>query len=287
MGSGIPDRVGQRSVMAKPPTDEQIIEIVQSRLNWFYLKHNLQAEDYPDLYPLESSQIRNLARESASVRSLLEKCAQIFEAVEVDKQSQVRNEGENRQQKLMDIYHDLLDRVDDCQLNDDNLAAIIAQNIRMLPEGGTAFVVVDRVEEVNNSSHDIQFTISGYDQFRQKEVKIGVKVCEAENGKTFNAVMKRLLNYEKHQMTRGCLVRYHEVPKNWKKGKQLEQELVAEKGGKVVLWEQEGILPLVALKRIYDEAEEYGFAKEEVSNLVKDLKLEVDNQLIHQILRDG
>lgn len=290
MGSGIPDRVGQRSVMSKPPTDEQMIEIVQSRLNLFYRKHNLQAEDYLDLYPLESSQIRNIARESASVRSLLEKCAQIFEAVEVDKQSEVRNEGENRQQKFMDIYHDILDRVDDCQLNDDNLAAIIAQNIRMLPEGGTAFVVVDRVEEVKSSprsSHDIQFTISGYDQFRQKPVKIGVKVCETENGHTFNAVMKRLLDYEKHQITRSCLVRYHEVPKKWKKGKQLEQELVAEKGGKVVLWEQEGILPLVALKRIYDEAEEYGFAKEEVNNLVKDLKLEVDNQLIHQILRDG
>jgi len=292
MGSGIPDRVGQRSVMAKPPTDEQMIEIVQSRLNWFYQKHNLQVQDYPDLYPLESSKIRNIAREGAGVRSVLEECAKIFDSVGVDSQSLVRNEGDNIPKKFRDIYHDILERVndtmkDDYHLADDNLAAIIAQNIRMLPEGGTAFVVVDRVEEVNSSSHDIQFTISGYDQFRQKQVKIGVKVCETENGHTFNAVMKRLLDYEKHQITRSCLLRYHEVPKKWKKGKQLEQELVAEKGGKVVLWEREGILPLVALKRIYDEAEEHGFAKEEVSNLVKELKLEVDNQLIHQILRDG
>jgi len=292
MGSGIPDRVGQRSVMAQPPTDEQMIEIVQSRLNLFYRKHNLQVEDYPDLYPLESSKIRNLARKSAGVRSVLEECAKCFDAVEVDSQSLVRNEGDNIQKKFMDIYHDILQRVDDTmkddyQLADDKLAAIIAQNIRMLPEGGTAFVVIDRVEEVKSSSHDIQFTISGYDQFRKKQVKIGVKVCEAENGKTFNAVMKRLLDYEKHQMTSGCLVRYQEVPKTWKKGKQFQQELVAEKEGKVVFWKQKEILPLVALKRIYDEAEEYGFAKEEVSDIVKELKLEVDNQLIHQILRDG
>lgn len=292
MGSGIPDRVGERSVMAKPPTDEQMIEIVQSRLNLFYQKHNLQVQDYPDLYPLESSKIRNIARDGAGVRSVLQECAKIFDSVEVDSQSLITNEGDNIQKKFMDIYRDILERVndtmkDDYHLADDNLAAIIAQNIRMLPAGGTAFVVVDRVEDVNGSSHDIQFTISGYDQFREKQVKIGVKVCQLENGNKFNPVMKRLLDYEKYQINRSCLVRHHEVPKTWKKSKQLEQEMVAEKGGKVVIWKQEEILPLVALKRIYDEAEEYGFAKEEVSNLVKELKLQVDNQLIHQILRDG
>ncbi|MFM5888480.1 MAG: hypothetical protein ACKOQS_09360, partial [Dolichospermum sp.] len=34
MGSGIPDRVGQRSVKAQPPTTEQTIELVKLRLDW-------------------------------------------------------------------------------------------------------------------------------------------------------------------------------------------------------------------------------------------------------------
>ncbi|MDB9474725.1 hypothetical protein [Dolichospermum circinale] len=71
MGSGIPDRVGQRSVKAQPPTTEQTIELVKLRLDWFYKNNNLNSEDYPHLYPFEESKIKHIASESAGARSLM------------------------------------------------------------------------------------------------------------------------------------------------------------------------------------------------------------------------
>ncbi|MFM6346723.1 MAG: hypothetical protein ACKPFK_16460, partial [Dolichospermum sp.] len=65
MGSGIPDRVGQRSVKAQPPTTEQTIELVKLRLDWFYKNNSLNSQDYPHLYPFEETKIRRIASESA------------------------------------------------------------------------------------------------------------------------------------------------------------------------------------------------------------------------------
>lgn len=71
MGSGIPDRVGQRSVIAKPPSAEQMIELVKLRLDWFYEKSNLNSHDYPDLYPFEENKIKSVANQAAGARSAI------------------------------------------------------------------------------------------------------------------------------------------------------------------------------------------------------------------------
>lgn len=44
------------------------------------------------------------------------------------------------------------------------------------------------------------------------------------------------------------------------------------------------INPLAAIQTIYEEAENYGFTKDQVNNFVKKLRLAADNQLICEIL---
>ncbi|MGI8504914.1 MAG: hypothetical protein ACR2LR_27875, partial [Hassallia sp.] len=237
MGSGIPDRVGQRSVIAKPPSAEQMIELVKLRLDWFYEKSNLNSHDYPDLYPFEENKIKSVANQAAGARSLMTWCAEEFEKATVPHNGGDKpvdpppDPVEKKKQELLDTYNELLNTIDIPMNNDDKLAAIITCAMKMIPDGGTENVVLTQVNKVANGTHDLHLIVSGYDSLNQHNVKIGVRVCETTNAKTFNAVIKRLLDYRKHGITRGCLVRSTDVPRNWKVGNQLRQQLENQQGG--------------------------------------------------------
>ncbi|MBE9258245.1 hypothetical protein [Dolichospermum sp. LEGE 00246] len=282
MGSGIPDRVGQRAVRAKPPTTEQTIELVKLRLNWFYKNNSLNAEDYPHLYPFEESKIKHIASESASARSLMKWCADEFEKI-----TQVippEDEDKKKKKPFLEKYQELLKRIRIPMKDDDQLAAIITCAMNMIPNGGTANVVIQEVKKIADATHDLHFIISGYDCLHKCQIKIGVRICETTNGKTFNAVMTRLVNYDKYGLTRGCLIRSSDVPRSWKIGYALKEKLEKEQGGEVVVLKKNDIKPLVAIQKIYEQAEDYGFTKEEVTQFVKDLSLAADNLLICEIL---
>jgi Cdc6-like AAA superfamily ATPase len=275
MGSGIPDRVGQRAVRAKPPTTEQTIELVKLRLNWFYKNNSLNAEDYPHLYPFEESKIKHIASESASARSLMTWCADEFEKVIDDKK---------KKKTFLEKYDELIKQIQIPMKDDDQLAAIIFCAMTMIPNGGTANVVIQEVKKIADATHDLHFIISGYDCLHKSQVKIGVRICETTNGKTFNAVMTRLVNYDKYGLTRGCLIRSTDVPRSWKIGYALKEKLEKEQGGEVVVLKKNDMKPLVAIQKIYEQSEDYGFTKEEIKQFVKDLGLAADNLLICEIL---
>ena len=290
MGSGIPDRVGQRSVRAKPPTTEQTIELVKLRLDWLYKENNLNSEDYPHLYPFEESKIRHIASESAGARSLMIWCADEFEKVIIQRPGTKGNDSvdpptpPDKKKQFLETYQELVKRIRIPMKDDDQLAAIILSAMTMIPNGGTENVVIQEVKKVSDATHDLHFIISGYDCLNICEVKIGVRICETTNGKTFNAVMTRLLNYDKYGLTRGCLIRSTDVPRSWKIGYALKEKLEQEQGGEVVVLKKNDIKPLVAIQKIYEQAEDYGFTKEEVTQFVKDLSLAADNLLICEIL---
>ncbi|MFN8950878.1 MAG: hypothetical protein ACK5WC_07020, partial [Aphanizomenon sp.] len=150
MGSGIPDRVGQRAVRAKPPTTEQTIELVKLRLNWFYKNNSLNAEDYPHLYPFEESKIKHIASESASARSLMTWCADEFEKVIDD---------EKKKKTFLEKYDELIKQIQIPMKDDDQLAAIIFCAMTMIPNGGTANVVIQEVKKIADATHDLHFII--------------------------------------------------------------------------------------------------------------------------------
>jgi hypothetical protein len=284
MGSGIPDRVGQRSVKAQPPTTEQTIELVKLRLDLFYKKNNLNSEDYPHLYPFEESKIRHIASESAGARSLMIWCADEFEKVGTKGNDSVDPPRPHKKKQFLETYQKLVKRIRIPMKDDDQLAAIIFCAMTMILNGGTANVVIQEVKKIADATHDLHFIISGYDCLHKSQVKIGVRICETTNGKTFNAVMTRLVNYDKYGLTRGCLIRSTDVPRSWKIGYALKEKLEKEQGGEVVVLKKNDMKPLVAIQKIYEQSEDYGFTKEEIKQFVKDLGLAADNLLICEIL---
>lgn len=284
MGSGIPDRVGQWSVATNPPTADQMLELVKLRLAWFHSKNNLNPEAYPNLYPFDANKIRGIASKAAGVRDLMTWCAEKFDSVEIVNPVIPIDPNDNKRQEFLDAYNELLSRVSVPDRNDDLLAAIIGSTMAMIPKGGTENVIITSVTHIKQAGHDLHLIIDGYDSLQQKTVRIGVRVSETLTGMTFNAVMQRLLKYTKHNITRGCLVRSTPVPLSWKKGKQLEEKLVQEQGGEVVVLKKDDIKPLAALHQIYEEAENYGFTKQEVIEFVKELNLAAKNPLLCEIL---
>ncbi|WP_293130726.1 hypothetical protein [Microcoleus sp. bin38.metabat.b11b12b14.051] len=285
MGSGIPDRVGQWSVATNPPTADQMLELVKLRLCWFHSKNNLNYDDYQNLYPFDATEISGIASRAAGVRDLMKWCAEKFDSMEiVDPLTAIIDPLDNKRQEFVAAYKELLIRVSVPDKNDEQLATIIACTMRMIPNGGTENVIITSVTHIKQTGHDLHLIVDGYDSLQQKVVKIGVRVSETQTGRTFNAVMERLLKYTKHNITRGCLVRSTPVPLSWKKGKQLENKLVQQQGGEVVVLKKDEIKPLAALHQIYEEAENYGFTKQEVIEFVKELNLAGENLLLCEIL---
>lgn len=290
LAGGIAERVGQWSVTTKPPSAEQLVELVKLRLDWFYHHHALDPKQYQFLYPYNEDEIRKVALKGAGARDLMKWCAEKFE-FEVITSPLPTSPPKTRKDEFLDVFNELLKRQLSVTMEDDDqLASIIANSMRMIPDSGTANVTVMDVHNFDFPSYDLHFTISGYDILQSKEVKIGVRVCQTKTAKTFNAVMKRLLNYDRYQLTRGCLIRSANVPTSWKVGNQLKQQLEQQQDGEVVTLRKDEIKPLVAMQRIYEEAGTdvtnslNGFTKEEVVGLVKELRLIADNPLICEIL---
>jgi hypothetical protein len=301
MGGGIPDRVGQRAVFTKPPTADQLVDLVQLRLAWFFQKSGLSLDNYPRLYPFSEDELRKVAEQSVSTRDFFQKwCAKKFtefspEILAKSNNSKSisskeiggtdKNNSDQKKEEFLGLYEQILGKVNPRNIGDEKTAQILALAFQMLPDASIDGVTVKEVSDVDAfSSHDLHLIISGHDSNHQKDIKIGVRVCETTVGKTFNAAMKRLLDYDKYGLTRGCLVRSTPIPPSWKKGTELKQQLVEQQGGEVVVLKKEEFKPLAAIERIYQQAQDYGFDHEELLAIVKDLGWVAKNPLIREIL---
>ncbi|MGB3236836.1 MAG: hypothetical protein WBB29_00980, partial [Geitlerinemataceae cyanobacterium] len=261
MGSGIPDRVGERSITALAPTAEQMIEIVKLRLAWFYREKNLNPADYPDLYPFKENQIIDVARQSAGVRSLLEYCEKQFD-----------REAQPPENSLLNTFNDLLNKVSTPH-SDDEIAEILKSVIK-IAHGDT--IENFDIGNIDSLSRDIHLKIIASEAQSKREVKIGIRVCESTHPNSFNSAIKKILNYDKLGIEKGCLIRSTPIPKSWKKGQELKNKLESQHGEVVVLKKEE-IKPLIAIHKIYQQSEDYGFKKNDLIQLIKEMKLVISN----------
>lgn len=280
---GMADRVGQWKVITKPPTPDQLLDLVRLRLDWFLQQRNLNSNPYPDLFPFDADEVRKIASKKPSSRDFMKWCGEQFEAEQVVRKT--------RKDEFLETYNELLGRRTSIPMEDDDkLGSIIACAMKMLPSKGAANVAITNVHSFDSPSHGLHLVVSGHDSSQNKDVRIGIRVCQTKTPMTFNAVMKRLLDYETHQLTRGCLVRSSGVSQNWKVGNKLKAQLEKKQGGEIVIPKKDEIKPLVTLHKIYSEAGNKvdeslnGFTKAEVINLVQELELVANNSLVCEIL---
>lgn len=140
-------------------------------------------------------------------------------------------------------------------------------------------VTIQVIEEVNDPH--IDFKIVG----NKGKVKIGVDVLQKSGGVGVLASLKRLIDYKKFKLTRGCLVRSKQIGVGAIQARKCLDELLNKLGGEWVGLRKEDIKPLLALLFVY-KCQDYELNDEQIVNFIKQNKLAINNPLIREILSD-
>jgi hypothetical protein len=278
-------RMGEKIFDLKYLNADDVMTLVSQWLKEFYDSKNL-TPPYP-VYPFDEGELRELGKERLIVRKVLEECAKKWQVPGdtpprsiVDPLHQVElafNKELNALETTIDKYFD-----DSDILSEALYFGFLSVKGEIL-EG----VQVEEIEKVKTKAADrgyLHFRIRG--QENGKSVKIVVAVIQESVTKFVSAALKRLINYQKFDMTRGCLVRSKDVKPN-SVGKQcLDKLLSQELGGEFVKLTSEDIKPLLAIYFVSKAREDYEVTEDQIQQFIVHKNLANENYLINEILSD-
>ncbi|EDX76221.1 hypothetical protein MC7420_5655 [Coleofasciculus chthonoplastes PCC 7420] len=259
---------------------DKVIELVSYWLQEFY-DENQQTPPDP-IYPFDENKLRELGKQKPTVRAVIRWCAENFKLSENGK---TKNIVELCYQTQLDDIQRNIDILS--EENNDDIADALKLACSTLQQQTIEGVTIDRVEEIQCNSVDqgyIHFKIVGTEN--EQEVKIGVAVLEQSGGKYQGAALRRLIDYKRYDLTRGCLVRSKKINSGAKRAQERVQKLLQEKGGEWVRLQSQDIIPLLAILFVYDNRESYELSEEQIFDFIKQKRLAIDNALIREILSD-
>ncbi|MGB5960103.1 MAG: hypothetical protein WBG73_05540 [Coleofasciculaceae cyanobacterium] len=260
---------------------EDVVEVVSIWLKEFYDKHQ-QIPPHP-LYPFDENKLRELGKEKLGVRDVLKWCADNFVAPDgisppPEKHHPVEPSFEAELANLEEI--DVLS-----EENNDVIADALCLSFVALENQTVEGVTINQIEEIQANSADrgyIHFKIVGTEN--NQVVKIGVTVLQQSGGSYQRAALKRLTDYKKFDLTRGCLVRSNKINSGAGVAKNLVKKLLQEQGGEWALLQSEDIKPLLALQSVWDNSESYELSEEQIFDFIQ--QKAINNPLILEILSD-
>jgi hypothetical protein len=287
---GTPERIStytkRKPINLNYINGDSLVELVTLWLKEFYEARNL-TPPHP-VYPFEEAQLREFGKRGLTVREALRLCAENFK---VD-MPQLPKEPVKRFELALtsETEADIGDYIEENSLIADALRFGFQTLKGETLEGETSTgeklqeVTIEDVVEVEPKSSNqgwINFKVIGKE--KSKDFKIGVSVLQHSNGKTVGAGMWRLTNYEKFDLTRGCLVRSKEkkILKRWDAYGYLNQ-LIEKMGGEWAYLTAEEIRPLIDIYSVYQKRDRYQLNEEQVLEFSKPLILE--NTLLREIL---
>lgn len=275
--AGIPNYLSGRKelIELKEISELEIVEFVEGTLQDFYSVNFLTPPTA--IYPFDSGQLKALAREKITLRQLLEWCAQNFRPAEIDPTEKIEEAFE----KALDI-----DLGNYWQDNDLLVRGIFFSLQALIGQTINGFKVEEVTQEIRPNSANrgcIQFQVIGTK--KGKFVKLGVAVMQDEHPQKVTAVLKRLTQYKKFNLTAGCLIRSPEkvIPSHWQASQYLEK-LTGELAGKWIKLTPEDIKPLLAIWSVYQNRHPENFTQTQIFEFITTKKLVIDNPLIQEIL---
>ncbi len=149
-------------------------------------------------------------------------------------------------------------------------------------------VEINEIEDINAKGGDkgrIDFRIVGREliNVRKMSVRIGISVAQQTSSSSLTATLVKLNDYEKFNLTRGCLVRSKPISNSAIATQQALMDLLQNKGEWVLLMEKH-IQPLLAVSFLQSRLEDYGIEQSEFSNFLREQRIIIDNPLIREIL---
>ena len=279
---------------------DDVLAIVFYWLKEFYEENQL-IPPHP-FYPFDENKLRDLGKGKPTIRAVLKWCAEHFVVSISDDDTGNDNTGSGNgnggsgtrrdthpvepyfETELANVEGDIDVLSED---NNDAIADALLLAFLTLKKQTLEGITIDEIEEIQSSSADkgyIHFKIIGKEN--KKAVKIGVAVLQQSGGKYQGAALKRLTNYEKFDLTRGCLVRSKKVNPGAKAARDGVRTLLSEKGGEWVLLQAQDIKSLLAILFVYENRESYELSEDQIVDFIHQKRLAIDNPLIREILSD-
>lgn len=288
MGGGTLDRVVSEPHLNKKPIDlksidgKSMVDLVTLWLKEFYQQRNLKAPRW--IYPFEENQLIEYGKkERPTVRKALEWCAENFK-IYIDP---LPEDPFERFELALKAEAETV-TVDDLE-NNSLLADSLSFGFQTLKDQTIGKVTVDNVAEIKPKARNagwINFKVVGTEN--GKIVKIGVAVIQTAQ-LSLVAGLRRLSDYQKFDLTRGCLVRskakVEQIKKNAEASKWLTY-LISDLGGELVDLVEEQVKPLLAVYSVYQKREKYDLTEEQVLNFISQKQLTFENPLLQEILSD-
>lgn len=277
-------RMGEKIFDLKYLNADDVVNLVSQWLKEFYDSKDL-TPPYP-VYPFDEGELRELGKERLIVRKVLEECAKKWERGNpptprvVDPLHQVElafNKELNALDTTIEKYFD-----DSDVLSEALYFGFLSVKGEILEQ-----VQVEEIEKVKTKAVDrgyLHFRIRGKEN--GKSVKIVVAVVQESGAQFVTAALKRLINYQKFDMTRGCLVRSKDVKPNTVGKQCLDKLLSQELGGEFVKLTSEDIKPLLAIYFVSKAREDYEVTEDQIQQFIVHKNLATENYLINEILSD-
>jgi hypothetical protein len=277
---------------------DDVLAIVFYWLKEFYEENQL-SPPHP-LYPFDENKLRELGKGKPTIRAVLKWCAEHFVVPVSDEDTENEDTGSSNggsgttrdthpvepyfETELANVEADIDVLSEE---NNEAIADALFLAFFTLKKQTLEGITIKGVEEIQASSADkgyIQFKVVGKEN--KKVVKIGVAVLQQSGGQYQAAALKRLTDYKKFDLTRGCLVRSKKINPGAKVAKDGVRTLLSEKGGEWVLLQAQDIKPLLAILFVYENQESYELSEEEIIDFIQQKRLAIDNPLILEILSD-
>jgi hypothetical protein len=290
MPGSIPDRIS--TYTQRKPIDlnylngDYLVDLVKLWLQDFYEVRNL-TPPHP-VYPFEESQLREYGRGKPTVREALIWCAENFKVFMPPMPELPEDPAERFELAFTkELEEDIQEEIED----NSTIGKAIYFGFETLKGQTVDKVTIDditaEIKPKTKNAGWIGFKIVGAENGRT--IKIGVATIQSSQSELV-AALKRLIDYQTFDLTRGCLVRsqskIEKISKSSQAYKLLEKLVSVEKGGELVYLIEDQIKPLFALRAVYEKCTEYNLTKDEVFDFISQKKLTFDNLLLREILSD-
>jgi len=255
-----------------------VIALVSQWLKEFYAQHQV-VPPHP-LYPFTEAQLIELGKLRPKTRDVLGWCASQWRKDKIDSPANLDVVKPAFENELAEIKQKITDLLEDS----DQLAETLAFSFERIIGKTIENVEIKSIERFKQRSCYLHFKINGIEN--SQPVKIGLAVIQQSGGAIVQAILRQLGDYQKFDLTRGCLVRSKKIGSNAKLAQKYLKELQDEKGGEWVRIPEEDIKPLLAIYAVYKNQESYGLKPEQIFDFIEKSELVIKNSIISEILSD-
>ncbi len=294
------DRTADKVLELDYLNSDTSVLLVHKWLEDFYTSKELTPPH--SLYPFDEAEIREIGKERPTARAILKWCSENWKVSENIPESSSDKGNNIAETKLEQTFSPVKDAYENAlQVVEESIDEFMENNAAVGYSLFCAFlslyaaeveidgVRVNDVEWIDDTAKSVD---KGYLHFRitaeenGKMLKIGVAAILNATGRFVGAALKRLIEYQKFDFTRGCLIRSYQIARGAAVPQECVRKLLKDQGGEWVVLLEEHIKPLLALGLIQDKLENYDLTLEQLWDFTNQNRIVIDNPLIREILSD-